>query len=374
MWSLIDIQMMSRAIKLARKGYYTTSPNPCVGCVITKNNHIVGEGYHQKAGEAHAEVNALAMAKNNAAGATAYVTLEPCSHFGRTPPCANALIDANVAKVVIAMVDPNPEVSGRGIYLLKKAGIDVVVGLLEKEATMLNQGFIKRMKTRFPLVTIKLAASLDGKTALANGESKWITSIEARQDVQRLRAHSGALVTGIDTVLADNPTLNVRYQELGFLTQDIDEKNLLQPMRVVLDSHARLRAENASALFEFTSPILLVSCQPYPSSEMINWPDHIQTLQVSKVDNHVNLVELLMFLGKSINHVLIEAGATLAGAFMSQGLADELVLYQAPKILGNQGQNLINLPTYQKMNEIPSLTKLDERSIGRDKKYIFSLR
>ena len=239
-WSELDNQMMSRAIQLARKGFYTTRPNPCVGCVIVKDNQIVGEGYHQKAGEPHAEVHALRMAGELARGATAYVTLEPCSHYGRTPPCALALINIGIKRVVVAVEDPNPQVGGRGIQMLRDAGIKVDVGLHRDEAYALNLGFMKRMESGLPWVTVKLAASLDGKTALSNGVSKWITGPEARRDVQRLRLRACAIVTGIETVLADDPSLNVRYSELGSLSSQLSEAQVLQPLRVVLDSRARM--------------------------------------------------------------------------------------------------------------------------------------
>lgn len=244
MWSVEDIEMMSRAIKLARKGRYTTRPNPCVGCVISKDGQLIGEGFHIKAGGPHAEVHALEMASHGSKlsikGATVYVTLEPCSHYGRTPPCAEALIKQGISRVVVAVQDPNPQVSGRGIAMLKDAGIQVDVGLLCDEASLINVGFMKRMKLGLPWITVKLAASLDGKTALSNGVSKWITGPDARRDVQRLRARHCALITGVETVLADNPSLNVRHNELGYLSHTLSARELHQPLRVVLDSRARL--------------------------------------------------------------------------------------------------------------------------------------
>lgn len=269
-WSVLDNQMMSRAIQLARKGFYTTRPNPSVGCVIVNDNQIVGEGYHQKAGEPHAEVHALRMAGELARGATAYVTLEPCSHYGRTPPCALALINIGVKRVVVAVEDPNPQVGGRGIQMLRDAGIQVDVGLHRDEAYALNLGFMKRMESGLPWVTVKLAASLDGKTALSNGVSKWITGPEARRDVQRLRLRSCALITGIETVLADDPSLNVRYSELGSLRAQLSESQVLQPLRVVLDSRARMPI--TAALFAIESPILLVSTVSYSSDFMVQLP------------------------------------------------------------------------------------------------------
>jgi len=247
-YSLQDYHYMSLALKLAKQGHYTTSPNPRVGCVIVNkldgNEIIIGTGFHQKAGHGHAEVNALLDAKNNypdlIAGATAYVTLEPCSHFGKTPPCAQGLINAKIKRVVAAMVDPNPEVSGRGLSMLTKAGIQAESGLLENEAKALNVGFIKVMTQALPYVRVKLAASLDGKTAMKNGESKWITSSDARSDVQRLRAQSCAVISGADSILMDNAKMTVRWSELGQLKERYLEKNIRQPTRVVIDSRNRL--------------------------------------------------------------------------------------------------------------------------------------
>uniref|UniRef100_Q0HXJ4 Riboflavin biosynthesis protein RibD n=1 Tax=Shewanella sp. (strain MR-7) TaxID=60481 RepID=Q0HXJ4_SHESR len=370
-WSELDNQMMSRAIQLARKGFYTTRPNPSVGCVIVKDNQIVGEGYHQKAGEPHAEVHALRMAGELARGATAYVTLEPCSHYGRTPPCALALINIGVKRVVVAVEDPNPQVGGRGIQMLRDAGIQVDVGLHRDEAYALNLGFMKRMESGLPWVTVKLAASLDGKTALSNGVSKWITGPEARRDVQRLRIRACALVTGIDTVLADDPSLNVRYSELGSLNSLLSEAQILQPLRVILDSRCRMPIK--AALLAIESPILLVSTEPYSPAFMAQLPSHVTCLQLPAIDGRISLPTLLSYLGKSCNQVLIEAGATLAGAFIGAGLADELVLYQAMKVLGAQGRNLLELPDYQMMADIPTLKLVDERKVGADTRFTLRL-
>lgn len=371
-WSLLDTQMMSRALQLARKGFYTTRPNPSVGCVIVKDKQIVGEGYHQKAGEPHAEVHALHMAGATAAGATAYVTLEPCSHYGRTPPCALALIKMGVKRVVVAVEDPNPQVSGRGIQMLSDAGIQVDVGLHRDEAYALNLGFMQRMKTGRPWVTVKLATSLDGKTALSSGASKWITGPESRRDVQRLRLRCCALVTGIDTVLADDPSLNVRYQELGGLSTQLTEAQVLQPLRVILDSRARMPL--SAALFAINSPVLLVSTVAYSPAFQTQLPPHVSCLLLPAIEGRVPLPELLSYLGQSCNQVLVEAGATLAGAFIGAGLADELVLYQAMKILGAQGRNLLELPDYQAMADIPALKLVDERKVGVDTRFTLRLK
>ncbi|WP_299490565.1 bifunctional diaminohydroxyphosphoribosylaminopyrimidine deaminase/5-amino-6-(5-phosphoribosylamino)uracil reductase RibD [uncultured Shewanella sp.] len=371
MWSIQDIKMMNRALTLARKGMYTTSPNPNVGCVLTLGDEVIGEGYHIKAGGPHAEVHALAQAGAKAKGCTAYVTLEPCSHYGRTPPCALGLIQAGVVRVVVATEDPNPQVKGRGIAMLKEAGINVSVGLLATEAIKLNKGFMKSMAKKLPWVTVKLAASLDGKTALSNGISKWITGAESRRDVQRLRARHGALVTGIETVLADNPSLNIRYHELGVLTDTLLEDDLIQPIRVILDSRARLPGK--MALFDIPSPILLVSCATYPDDVIQSWPEHVSHLLLPAIDGRVDLAKLLEHLNTLCHSVLIEAGATLAGAFMAEGLADELVLYQAIKILGDKGRNLLSLPEYGSMAMLPSMTLIDERKVGADTRLTLKL-
>lgn len=371
-WSKFDIEMMARAIKLAKRGQYTTRPNPSVGCVLTVNETVVGEGFHIAAGGPHAEVHALAMAGERAVGATAYVTLEPCSHYGRTPPCAEALINAKVARVVVAVTDPNPQVSGRGIEMLQQAGIDVEIDLLQADAANINPGFMTRMRSGLPKVTIKLAASIDGKTALSNGVSKWITGPEARRDVQRMRARHCAVITGIETVLADDPSLTVRHAELGELGQTLSIEQVRQPLRVVLDSQARLPSN--AALFNATSPILLVSCLEYTDAQKALWPAHVSHLLLTPQNGRVPLRDLLFHLGKQCNEVMVEAGATLAGAFMAEQLADELVLYQAPKLLGSHGRNLVKLPDYTEMSQLPSMKLLEQRAVGQDNRFIFNLR
>ncbi|WP_028779052.1 bifunctional diaminohydroxyphosphoribosylaminopyrimidine deaminase/5-amino-6-(5-phosphoribosylamino)uracil reductase RibD [Shewanella sp. 38A_GOM-205m] len=365
MWSNTDITMMSRAIMLARRGRYTTRPNPNVGCVIIDaDGKIVGEGWHQRAGEPHAEVHALKMAADKARGATAYVTLEPCSHYGRTPPCAEALIKHGLKRVVVAMTDPNPQVAGRGIGMLQEAGVQVQSGLLAEQARELNPGFLSRMERNRPWVTLKLAASLDGKTALANGESKWITGPEARRDVQRLRARSCALLTGIETVLADDPSLNVRHSELGSLGETLSEQQLIQPLRVILDSNCRMPLD--ARLLKIVSPVLLVSCRPYEDEFLAALPPYVTTLVLAGEDNRVDIAALLQHLNQGCNAVLVEAGATLCGAFISAGLADELLLYQAPKLLGAAGRNLLALPNYQQIADTPAIRVTDQRKLGND--------
>ena len=369
MWSTFDRQMMTRAIQLARKGLFTTRPNPNVGCVFTKDEIILGEGYHQKAGQPHAEINALIDADYQVKGATAYVTLEPCSHFGRTPPCAQALIDADVARVVVACQDPNPKVSGRGISMLQQAGIEVEVGLCEQDAAEINFRFLKRMASGLPYVTVKVAASIDGKTALANGKSKWITGPQARQDVQRLRLEHCAVVTGINTVLADDCSLNVRKSELGSIANTLTE--VMQPLRVVLDSNCRIPID--CKLLQIESPVLLVSTKAYSQDFIGQLPEYVSTLILDSANGRIDLNRLLEHLRETCNSVLVEAGATFAGSVIEHGLADELVLYQAPKILGSHGRNMLELPNFEDMSNIPELTLIDERKLAEDTRYRFRL-
>ena len=382
-----DKRFMARAIELAKKGHFTTSPNPRVGCVLVSYKegvgHIIGEGYHQKAGQGHAEVNALAQARENNGhlikGCTAYVTLEPCSHFGRTPPCAKALIDAEVFHVIAAMVDPNPQVSGNGLSMIREAGIKVHAGLLEPSAKHLNVGFIHKMVNKLPYVRCKLAASLDGKTAMASGESKWITSSEARQDVQGLRAQSCAIITGADSVIFDNAKMTVRWSELGELKNTYPEEVLRQPLRVVIDSQNRLTAD--LAIFEHESPILIINgnvnggIENKVGSQLENlpkWPHFVEHVQLPLVNNSegklkINLKALLAYLAiRGLNDVLIESGAQLSGAFIEQDLVNELILYQAPKLMGGDGKNLVEMPGIINLNQAKTVTISDIRMVGSD--------
>lgn len=382
-----DHLFMSQAINLAKKGHFTTSPNPSVGCVLVSYKEgigqVIGEGYHQKAGQSHAEVNALAEAKIRNAdlivGATAYVTLEPCSHFGRTPPCAKALIDAGVSHVIAAMVDPDSRVSGNGLSLLEKSGIRVQSGLLEQSARLLNVGFIHQRINNRPYVRCKLAASLDGKTAMASGESQWITSSEARQDVQRLRAQSCAIITGADSVLFDNAKMTVRWSELGELKHTYPEEEVRQPLRVVIDSQNRITPD--LALFEHESPILLINgidsgkVKNKVESHLENlpkWPHFVKHVQLPLAKNaqgklKINLKALLEYLAtRGLNDILIESGAQLTGAFIEQDLVNELVLYQAPKLIGGDGKSLVEMPAISKLNQAKALIINDIRMVGKD--------
>lgn len=362
--AIFDRQMMARALQLAQRGLYSTEPNPRVGCVLTRADHIVGEGWHVRAGEGHAEVNALAMAGEQARGATAYVTLEPCSHTGRTPPCADALVKAGVSRVVVAMQDPNPQVSGQGLARLHAAGIAVEVGVLESEARALNPGFIKRMQSGMPFVRVKLAMSLDGRTAMASGESQWITGPDARADVQRLRARSGAVISGADAVLQDNSALTVRADELGLPAEEAAAAALRQPLRVLVDGRLRVPLENR--FFQQNCPALVVCKQlrgrvqdyGFAGADLLTLPNADQT--------QVDLAALLRELAeRGCNEVLVESGAGLAGAFIQAGLVDELVVYMAPKLLGSSARALLDLPL-ELMAEAVQLEIMDMRAIGAD--------
>lgn len=375
-----DSIYMALAIKLAKKGHYTTSPNPRVGCVLVNyldgKQQIIGMGYHKKAGQGHAEVNAIADAKLNypnlLEGATAYVTLEPCSHFGRTPPCAQALIDSKVYRVVSAMVDPNPEVSGRGLAMLNQAGIKAEHGLLENEAKALNVGFIKRMTQALPYVRCKLAASLDGKTAMKSGESKWITSPAAREDVQRLRAQSCAIIAGADSILTDNAKMTVRWSELGYLQETYQQSDVRQPLRIVIDSQHRLTPE--LAFFSHESPVIIVRSEfnKIPLENLPPWPHFVEQVTLpytlnSKGENRIDLSALLKLLAeRGFNDVFIESGANLAGAFIEQDLVDELILFQAPKLMGGDGMNLVEMPNIIKLAQTKTLSVIDVRQVGAD--------
>jgi len=366
-FSADDYRFMQRAIMLAKQGHFTTSPNPRVGCVLVKNGQIIGEGFHQRAGEGHAEVNALKIAGENTQGATAYVTLEPCSHYGRTPPCAEGLIKAGVKHVIAAMVDPNPKVAGNGLQMLDQAGISTQHGLLTEAAEALNIGFIKQMTTGLPYVRCKLAASLDGKTAMKNGESKWITSPLARQDVQRLRAQSCAIISGADSILIDNAKMTVRWSELGELKNNYQKELVRQPLRVIIDSKNRLTPD--LALFNESSPIILIR----NTIENIHpWPHFVEQValpfvQTSANDQHIDLRALLKYLAKlNLNDVLIESGSRLAGAFIEQDLVDELILYQAPKLMGAESKSLVDMASIENLSQAKELAINDIRMIGKD--------
>lgn len=362
-WSAADREWMSRALMLAERGVYTTEPNPRVGCVLVADGRIVGEGWHVRAGEGHAEVNALAQAGDLARGATAYVTLEPCSHFGRTPPCADALVKAGVSRVVAAMQDPNPQVAGNGLSRLREAGIEVDCGLLEAQAQALNPGFIKRMQQGLPWVRVKLAMSLDGRTAMASGESKWITGPAARADVQRLRARSGAVVSGADSVLLDDSALTVRAAELGLPADEAAAAAERQPLRVLIDSLRRVPLDQR--FFRETGPTLVISTSAEQAADDYRAAGS-ELLAVPGADGKVDLHAVLQTLAeRGCNEVLVEAGAGLSGAFWRAGLVDELIVYMAPRLLGSQARPLMQLP-FESMSEAMDVAIVDMRAIGQD--------
>jgi len=354
-----DAFYMAQAISLAKKGRYTTDPNPRVGCVLVRDGAVIGQGWHVKAGQGHAEIEAL---KNlpDAKGATAYVTLEPCSHQGRTPPCCDALIRAGVSRVVAAMQDPNPKVSGSGLEKLKEAGIEVICGVLQEDALALNRGFIKRMTENRPFVRSKLAMSLDGRTAMASGESKWITSNEARADVHRLRAESSAILTGINTVLADDPALNARIDE-----------DVLQPVRVVLDTHLNMPVTAQMAKLPERS--LILTCAQNQQKQSALQQAGFEVYQLPDKNGRLDLHAVMDFLGQQqINELLVEAGSVLNGALLAEGLVDEYVIYMASCILGDQGRGLFNLPGLQRMADKKQLKLRDVRQVGQDLKLTYT--
>lgn len=357
-----DQAFMTRALQLARRGLFSTHPNPRVGCVIVAGGKIVGEGWHVRAGEPHAEVHALRQAGLRARGATAYVTLEPCSHHGRTPPCAEALVNAGVARVVAAMQDPNPLVAGRGLALLRAAGIEVASGVLEQEARQLNAGFVKRMEQGLPLVRIKLAMSLDGRTAMASGESQWITGAAARSAVQRLRARASVVVSGADTVLADNARLTVRPDELGVDAEQAALAAGRPPLRVLIDG--QLRVPLGAAFFQ-AGPAWVACCDADGRADEYRAAGH-ELLCLPRGDGHVDLRALLRELaGAGANEVLVEAGPRLAGAFAREGLVDEYQIFMAPQLLGSSARPLLDWPL-ERMAEAPQLTIREIRAVGND--------
>lgn len=360
-----DTEMMARAIQLARQGRFGTSPNPRVGCVITRKTSLIAEGWHARAGEGHAEVNALAaLAPGEAKGATAYVTLEPCSHRGRTGPCADALVAAGLARVVVAMTDPNPLVAGKGIEKLRSAGIQVDVGVLESQAAALNPGYIRRIQGGMPWVRMKSAMSLDGRTAMASGESYWITGPEARADVQRLRALSCAILSGVETVLADDPAFTVRPEDFSVEGADPVWR---QPIRVILDS--QLRTPLKAKLLQGGGPLLILtgaSKMDSPAAEALR-KRGVEVNEVAQGEEGGLLLSAVMaeLARRGCNEVMVEAGATVSGAFLQAGLVDEWFIYMAPSLMGSAGRPLMNWPM-ETMAQRRDLEVVDIRAVGRD--------
>jgi len=352
---------MTRALELARLGIYSTPPNPAVGCVLVRDGRIVGEGHHRRTGDPHAEVHALEAAGEAARGATAYVNLEPCSHFGRTPPCTQALLAAGVARVVCSLRDPNPRVAGGGLEELARAGVAVESGLLASDAAELNRGFLRRMSSGRPWVTLKVGASLDGRTALASGASRWITGEAARADVQRLRARAAAVVTGIGTVLTDDPELTVRDPGLELLGR--------RPLRVVLDS--RLRIPVTARVLDESAPAIVFTTQAAPDASAFG-ERRIRIETLPGRDGRIDLAALLDRLGAlECNEILVEAGPELAGAFLEDRRVDEFVLYVTPCVLGDTARPMFRLPPLERMTDRYDFRIHDADRIGDDLRMVF---
>jgi diaminohydroxyphosphoribosylaminopyrimidine deaminase/5-amino-6-(5-phosphoribosylamino)uracil reductase len=354
-WLSDDYRYMARALGLARRGLYGADPNPRVGCVLVRDGTIVGEGWHEYAGEAHAEILALEAAGERARGATAYVTLEPCCHYGRTPPCTDALLSAGIARLAAAMSDPNPQVAGKGFAILRGAGVTVECGLLEAEARALNPGFIQRMTEGRPFVRLKLAMSLDGRTALASGESWWLTGEAARQDVQRLRARSSAILTGVGTVLADDPGLNVRL--LGAIRQ---------PLRVILDTE--LRMSPTARTLSLPGLVLIFTAVVDPAAQAPLRAAGAEIVVSPRADTGgLDLGAVMAELPRrECNELQVECGSTLAGALLQARLVDELVIYLAPLLLGDKARGLFALPELTRMSGRTELEIVETRAVGRD--------
>ncbi|MEH6589902.1 MAG: bifunctional diaminohydroxyphosphoribosylaminopyrimidine deaminase/5-amino-6-(5-phosphoribosylamino)uracil reductase RibD [Halioglobus sp.] len=362
MTSTFDIRIMARALQLAAQGKYWAMPNPHVGCVLTRGEDIIGEGYTQPAGGNHAEVEAL-QAAGDATGATAYVTLEPCSHQGKTGPCADALIAAGVSRVVAAIEDPNPEVAGSGLARLRAAGVDVSVGVLASEATAMIPGFISRMSRGRPRIRAKLAMSLDGRTAMDSGESQWITGPAARQDVQRLRAMSCAIVTGVGTVLSDDCALTVRAEELGMSPAEAQQAARLQPLRVVLDStlqtpvSARVWSGGAETIVLHAEGCEIPAELSARAGQLVGLPRANQGLDLTAMTTLLNQ--------RQCNEILVESGPRLAGSLLQAGLLDELIIYMAPSLMGSRARPLLELPL-DRMSQKLDLDIQDVRKVGQD--------
>jgi len=354
-FSTNDCEHMAHALRLAKRGWYTAHPNPMVGCVLVRDGEVVGEGWHKVAGEAHAEINALKDAGDKASGATAYVTLEPCSHHGKMPPCAAALIKARVAEVVVGLEDPNPEVDGDGLAALTGAGIQTRVGLMQGEVEKLLSGFISRVTRSKPFVRLKVASSLDGCIAMSSGESQWITGAEARADVQKLRARSGAIMTGIGTVLADDPSFTVRDASL-----DVGDR---QPLRVVLDNDLRMPLSAEMLVLPGKTIIYCIN----DKKQQVLIDAGVEVVMVGQNEGHVDAAEVLGDLARrEVNDVLVEAGPTLAGNLMSNGFVDELVIYQSPHIMGSETMGMFETPMWTELADRKTLDIIDVRRVGSD--------
>jgi len=354
-FSAADNAFMARALRLAERGIYTAHPNPMVGCVLVRDGTVVGEGWHEFAGEAHAEINALRVAGGRARGAIAYLTLEPCSHEGKTPPCAPALIEAGIREAVIAMEDPFPAVSGNGRAALEAAGIGVRSGLMQETAEALNAGFLSRVRRGRPFVRLKVASSLDGGIAMKSGESQWITGPEARDDVQRLRARSGAILTGIGTVLADDPALNVRREGLDTRGR--------QPLRAVLDS--RLRMPLSAGMLAMPGDTIVYCTDDTRRQPLVDTGARV--VRVRRTAGVLDVQQVLADLAKrGVNDVLVEAGPGVSGNLLSRRLVDELVIYQAPHIMGSETKPMFRTPEWTQLADRLALDIVDVRHVGTD--------
>lgn len=354
-----DELYMQQALALAARGAFSAAPNPQVGCVLVKNDTVVGQGWHERPGGPHAEVYALRDAGERAVGATAYVTLEPCSHHGRTPPCADALVKAKVARVVVAMQDPNPLVAGQGIARLREVGIEVRVGVLEEAARRLNRGFISRMERQRPWLRLKMAMTLDGRTALKNGQSQWVTGPDARHDVHRYRAQSGAILTSARTVMMDRAQMTARHPEAQ-----------QQPLRVVLDRQALLRPD--AEFFALASPVLrVIDAEHAATADAQEWPEHVSTLALPVSQNRLPLRSLFNKLAElQVNEIWTECGAELAGALVAADLVDEFVIYMAPKLFGSSARGLLQLPAFERVEQAPELVYESVNQVGTDLRII----
>ncbi len=363
---------MKKALKLAKKGLFTTTANPRVGCVLVSRGHVVGKGFHKRVGEPHAEVFAIENADEFAEGSTAFVTLEPCSHFGKNPPCADALIKAKVKKVVVCNLDPNPLVAGKGIEKLKAAGIKVKVGKLSTKGQQLNIGFFHRMKTGLPFVRLKMAQSLDGRTAMASGESYWITGEQARSDVQYWRARSHAILTGIETVLQDDCRLTVRPEDLPEKYQHLpNDFGHYQPMRVVLDTQLRMPLQAKVLQSCGRSVVMTTSSDTCKIKQLQDLG--VEVVQMPVLDDKIDLDAALQWLGEQqINELLVETGATLAGSFIQQKLVNQLIVYTAPVIMGSSARPLFDLSIEEMRNRI-LFDNYKLKKLGVDLRYIINL-
>ncbi|CAL4323243.1 Riboflavin biosynthesis protein RibD [Buchnera aphidicola (Symydobius americanus)] len=353
-----DIFYMKKAIKLSKKGEYTTDPNPNVGCVIVKKKKIVGIGWHEKYGTNHAEVNAINMAGKLAKNGTAYVSLEPCNHFGKTPPCCQAIVKSGIKRVVISSMDPNPKVSGKGVKFLKKSGILITTGILKKQSEYINRGFLKRMKTGLPWIQLKLAISIDGRTAMKNGESKWITSNHARKDVHKFRSKSSAIISTSNTILTDNPLLTARYKIKN-------NDKIKQPIRIIVDSQNRVKPYHN--LIKQTEKIWLIRLK----KDNETWPNHVQQILIPSYKKKINLIKLFYMLGKKeINTIWIESGSIFFSKILNLGIADEIIFYIATKMLGDTGKPSFITNKITNLKNVPNFRLEKIKRIGPDIKII----